>query len=332
MSIERPRPALPISAPWTMTGLCALALVGCQHAPIHAQDGSEPLDGGLRDHVSFLCELDPPRSAAHPDALDRSAAYIESLFRSAGGRVAEQEYEVDGGHTYRNVIASFGPETGSRMIVGAHYDVCGDYPGADDNGSGVAVLLELAKVLGRTPPDGTVELVAFTLEEPPYFDSRDMGSARHAQDLRDRGVEVTGMISLEMLGFYSDAEGSQTFPAPSLEERYGTVGDFLAVVGRPQDEALVRSTRTAVHREGLRAESLLAPPSVTGVDFSDHRNYWDQGMTAIMITDTAFFRNPNYHEAGDTPDTLDFDRLQLAVHGVHDAITAWQSSTEPSSR
>ncbi len=331
MRIDRPRPTLPISAPWTLAGLCVLALVGCSRAPIHVEDGPEPFDGGLRDHVSFLCELEPPRSAAHPDALDRAADYIESLFRSAGARVSEQAFEVDG-HTYRNVIASFGPEAGSRMIVGAHYDVCGDLPGADDNGSGVAVLLELAKVLGRTTPDSTVELVAFTLEEPPYFDSRDMGSARHAQDLRVRGVEVSGMISLEMLGFYSGAEGSQTFPAPSLEERYGTVGDFLAVVGRPQDEALVRSTQAALHRDGLRAEPLLAPPSVTGVDFSDHRNYWDLDMTAIMITDTAFFRNPNYHEAGDTPDTLDFDRMQLAVHGVHDAITAWLSALEPTSR
>lgn len=320
---------------WIVLG--ALALAGCREhrstreseqtilsengmaAAVRAADPTS--SESLQRHVEFLTALDPPRSAAHPDSLDRAAAYIAVELKGAGGRVVDQPFGVED-TTFRNVRAFFGPETGPRLVVGAHYDVCEDLPGADDNGSGTAVLLALAHLLGDADLDQCVELVAFSLEEPPHFASYDMGSARHAELLVEEGTEVLGMLCLEMLGYFSDESGSQEFPADILVRRYGDVGDFLAVVGRPEDKVLVEATHAAMQGSDLRVEPLLAPPFLQGVDNSDHRNYWSAGFSALMVTDTAFFRNANYHEATDTPDTLDYERMELAVGRLLEAVMA----------
>ena len=274
----------------------------------------------LEVHVRTLCKDFSPRDAAHPENLNRVAAYVRANFESAGGIVSEQPVEV-GRSTYRNVIGLFGPETDERVIVGAHYDTAGPLPGADDNASGVAGLIELARLLGQGPPAGRVELVAYTLEEPPFFRSRHMGSAVHAASLRERGVRVSAMFSLEMIGYFSDREGSQQFPLSFLKNFYPTHGNFIAVVGSFGQGLVVRRIKKAMgDASPLPVLSVNAPRAVPGVDFSDHLNYWEAGYPAVMITDTAFYRNPNYHTALDAPDTLDYGRMAMVVQGVHEAV------------
>ncbi len=277
----------------------------------------------LEAHVRMLSETFFPRDAAHPENLDRAATYIRQMFAQAGGRVSEQFYTVAGA-TYRNVVALFGPDTPDRIVVGAHYDTAGPQPGADDNASGVAGVLELARALGTTALPVRVELVAFTLEELPYFRSAHMGSAIHAQALKQRGIHVRVMFSLEMIGYFTDAPHSQRFPFPFLAAFYPTRGNFIAVVGKLDQGLVVRRVKQAMRRASpLPVYSLNAPRFVPGVDLSDHRSYWDAGYHAVMITDTAFYRNDNYHTANDTPDTLDYQRMAMVVQGVYAAILAF---------
>jgi len=281
-----------------------------------------PAVASIEAMVAALTAIEPARNAENLASLDRAAALIGDAFTTAGLQPRAQVFEVNG-RRYRNVTALIGRGDRPRMVVGAHYDVAGDQPGADDNASGVAVLVHVAgRLAGRTLPVD-IELVAFTLEEPPFFSSADMGSARHAAALAAADVEVVAMLSLEMLGFYSDAPDSQRYPEPRLAERFGTRGDFLAVVGRVQDGALLRQLEAAMAAAGpLPIHVLAAPPGMQGVDYSDHRSYWQAGFVAVMVTDTAFLRNPNYHRAADTAATLDFTRLRQAADAVHDGIVA----------
>jgi Zn-dependent M28 family amino/carboxypeptidase len=276
----------------------------------------------LAAHVRMLAETFVPRNESHPENLDRAAAYIRSHFAEAGGRVEDQPFEI-GGRTYRNVIAHFGPATRERIVVGAHYDAAGPLPGADDNASGVAGLLELARLLGEAPPPAHVELVAYTLEEPPFFAGPTMGSAFHVRSLKKKGVRVRAMICLEMIGYFTDEPGSQQFPHPALRFVYPSTGNFIAVVGRIGQGSLAGRIKRRMRRAAaLPVHSINAPRWLPGVDFSDHKNYWAAGWDAVMITDTAFFRNDNYHSAADTPDTLDYERMALVVQGLHAAVTA----------
>ena len=276
----------------------------------------------LREHVRVLSEDFVPRDFAHPANLDRAAAYIREQFEAAGGDAWEQPYDA-GRTTYRNVAAGFGPETGERIVIGAHYDAAGPYPAADDNASGVAGLLELARLLGRQPPATRVELVAYPLEEPPFYRTPQMGSAVHATSLRRQGVRVRVMISLEMIGYFTDAPGSQQLPLAALRPFYPSRGNFIAVVGKLGQALLVRRIRRAMRRATpLAVHSINAPRWVPGVDFSDHVNYWDAGYPAVMVTDTAFYRNPHYHTAHDTADTLDYARMAQVVEGIYAVIRA----------
>ncbi|HEV2708002.1 MAG TPA: M28 family peptidase [Pyrinomonadaceae bacterium] len=275
----------------------------------------------LSAHVRALSETFAPRDAAHTENLDRVADYLRAEFERAGAQVSEQPFRV-GARTYRNVIASFGPPDAERVVVGAHYDTAGSQPGADDNASGVAGLLELARLVGHAPPTGArLDLVAYTLEEPPYFRSADMGSRVHADSLRSAGVRVRAMLSLEMIGYFSDAEESQQFPVALLKAFYPSRGNFITVVGRFGRGGLVRRVKRAMTgATELPVYSINAPRSVPGVDFSDHLNYWNVGYEAAMITDTAFYRNPHYHDSTDTADTLDYRRMASVVEGVHAAV------------
>lgn len=263
-----------------------------------------------------------PRDESHPENLDRAADYIRAQFESAGAGVKEQSYDV-GGTKYRNVIAGFGPNTGSRLIVGAHYDTAGPLPGADDNASGVAGLIELAYLLGKQKLPVRIELVAYTLEEPPYFRTEHMGSAVHAASLRKEDVEVKLMICLEMIGYFSDAPESQRLPAPFLKALYPSQGNFIAVVGRFGDGLLIRRIKGIMRSAtALPVYSINSPTFVPGVDFSDQLNYWNAGYDVVMITDTAFFRNPNYHTSQDTADKLDYKRMAMVVEAVYAAVMA----------
>jgi Zn-dependent M28 family amino/carboxypeptidase len=275
----------------------------------------------LRRHVlAMTSSAIGPRDYDHPDGLDRAAGYVESVLREHAADVRQMPFDVHG-RTYRNIVARFGPVEGDRVIVGAHYDTAGPLPGADDNASGVAGLLELARLLAAETPRAPVELVAFTLEEAPFFGTGAMGSAVHAARLVSEGTGVRLMLSLEMIGYFTDGDRSQRFPAPGLGLVYPRTGNFIAVVGKIGDGRAVRRVRDAMRgATPLPVHSIAAPRFLPGVDLSDHRSYWDRGFTAMMITDTAFYRNPHYHTAHDIPDTLEWERMSHVVTGVHAAV------------
>lgn len=274
----------------------------------------------LEAHVRKLSVELSPRDENHIENLDRAAAYIKNEFSQTTASVSEQPYRVQG-KSYRNVIAEFGPNSEERIVIGAHYDAAGPLPGADDNASGVAGLIELARLLARQPPSMRVELVAFSLEEPPYFRTTGMGSSVHAQSLRKQNIRVRAMFSLEMIGYFSDAPNSQRFPMPFLSALYPSTGNYIAVVGRLSDWSLVRRTKSSMRKASpLPVYSINAPSFVPGVDFSDQLNYWHAGYGALMITDTAFYRNVNYHTAQDTAEKLDYKRMALVVEAVYAAV------------
>jgi hypothetical protein len=274
----------------------------------------------LKEHVKILVEEMFPRDSEHPQNLDRVVSYISNRFIEAHGAVAKQPFEVKG-KTFQNVIASFGPETGERIVVGAHYDVAGERPGSDDNASAVAGLLELAVLLGATPLDTRVDLVAFTLEEPPYFNTEYMGSAVHAYSLKKQNATVRIMISLEMIGFFTDVPNSQRLPLPLMDLVYPTKGNFIAVISTIGQGNVVRRVKKSMRTaSALPVYSFNAPAFMPGINLSDHINYWKQGYDAVMITDTAFMRNYHYHTAEDKPDTLDYERMAMTVQGVYAAI------------
>jgi hypothetical protein len=285
-------------------------------------------EDSLRKHVGRIASTTDFRSFEHPDVLDRAASYIRGYWQSVGFDVVEQAFEV-GGVSYRNLIAGYGPDQAPLVVVGAHYDVCGDQPGADDNASAVAALLELARLLATDRPEvgRRIELVAYSLEEPPFYRTPDMGSWVHASGLRDRDARVVAMMCLEMVGYFSDRPGSQKFPLPGLGLLYPRAGDFIAVVGNLSGRGLTRNVKAAMAGAcTVPVHSINAPALVPGLDFSDHWSYWKHGFEAVMVTDTAFYRNPHYHLPSDRPETLDYRRLAQVVRGVYAATLALAGS------
>lgn len=275
----------------------------------------------LQHHVDMLSVKLPHRAAA-PDLIEPTAQYIYAEFSRFSDDVSFQNFEVDG-ETFKNIIVRFGPRSRQSpvYIIGAHYDSEQGNPGADDNASGVAGLLELARLFSRRPPQVPVELAAYALEEPPHFRTKSMGSFQHAKSLFDNNREVALMISLEMLGYYSDDPNSQKYPLPGMNLLYPDSGNFIALVGRLSDPFIMRKYKKAfTHSTDLPVYSMNAPTLLPGVDFSDHLNFWRFDFPAIMITDTAFYRNPHYHKTSDTLDTLDFERMAKAVDGVFGSI------------
>ena len=269
----------------------------------------------LKAHVETLSQRFVPRNDAHPEILRRAAEYIAEQFRSAGAKVSDQEFKVNG-DSYKNVIAEFGPEGADVIVVGAHYDTAGDQPGADDNASGVAGLIELGRLLVKVPMRSKVILAAYALEEPPYFRSEQMGSAVHAKSLRARGVSVKLMISLEMIGYFSDEPNSQGFPMPLLRLFYPSRGNFILVVDRVFSTRARELKRAMSATSDLPVYSINAPAIIPGVDFSDHLSFWDQGYPAVMVTDTSFYRNVAYHSRHDTANRLDYAKMAEVVRGV----------------
>jgi len=277
----------------------------------------------LERDVRALTGLDGFRCFERPDDLDRAAEWAKTKLMASGLLVEEESFGV-GDLSYRNLVAHYGAEEGPVLVIGAHYDVCGEQPGADDNASGVAGLIELARMFGRNQPEVAhrIELALWPLEEPPNFRTSAMGSAIHANSLELRGADVRGMISLEMIGYFSDEKGSQSFPAPGMSLLYSSRGDAIVVVGNSSSWWFTRRVKARMAGSAeLRVRSMNAPAFVPGVDFSDHLNFWQHGWRAVMITDTAFYRNPNYHKITDTPDTLDYERMAQVVTGVYAAIT-----------
>lgn len=271
----------------------------------------------LQRHVQALAVTYHPRSVENFAMLEAAGDYVLAEMRAAGAAPEIQNVDVNG-TMHRNFIARFGPPEGSLLVIGAHYDACGQTPGADDNASGVAALLELTRLLARDPPSQPVELVAYTLEEPPYFRTEFMGSFRHASALAQQKRQVRLMVSLEMIGYFRDEPRSQDYPVAGLGLLYPDQGNFIAIVGAFNDVSNMRRIKALFKgASDLPVESINAPSSVPGVDFSDHASYWRFDMPAVMVTDTAFLRNPNYHEPGDTPETLDYARMAKVVRAMH---------------
>lgn len=274
----------------------------------------------LREHVEVLSKGFFPRDWQHRENLDGCSDYIARQFRQAGA-VVELQPVMAGKRQFRNVIGRFSGGKGPRIIIGAHYDACGEEPGADDNASGIASLIELARLLGRNAPASPVELVAYVLEEPPFFQSGMMGSVIHAKSVAGDKGGVRGVIVLEMVGTFSDAWGSQSYPAPVLRLMYPSRANFIGVVGRWDQGGWIKSVKTGMKgATDLPVYSIRAPSALPGVDFSDHASYWPYGIDAVMVTDTAFYRNKAYHQSGDTADKLDYGRMAKVVVSVFETI------------
>lgn len=271
----------------------------------------------LEAHVKRLSVDFHPRRHDRMDNIDRTVLYIAEELKAAGAAVSAQEIEV-GRRKYRNVIARFGPATGPLLVIGAHYDSYNNTPGADDNASGVAGLLELARLLGQARPARSIELVAYAFEENPRSSNADMGSAWHARSLRAAKREVSLMLSLEMIGYFTDVPGTQRFPVPGLSLLYPDRGDFIALVGKLSDFGLMRRVKSAMSgATPLPVHSINSPRRIPGIENSDHVNFWDAEYPALMVTDTAYLRNRNYHGLNDTWETLDYRRMAQVVQGVY---------------
>jgi hypothetical protein len=286
----------------------------------------------LEAHVKKLSVELYPRSFEQFDHLEGAAQYILAQLRESGATVSVQDVKVQEA-TYKNISARFGPAQGPVMVIGAHYDSYGDTtkatnergftsdshtPGADDNASGVAGLLELARLLGQHPQARPIELVAFTLEEPPNFRGENMGSVWHAKSLKAAGRQVRLMLALEMIGYFSDAPGSQRFSVPGMASLYSDRGNFIALVGKTGGFQATRAAKALMAgASDLPVYSINAPRIMQGIDWSDHRSYWAEGYPAMMVTDTSYLRNPNYHKGGDTYEKLDYARMAKVVQGVY---------------
>jgi hypothetical protein len=274
----------------------------------------------LKAHVLKISNDYFPRSYKNTKNLDRCAEYILAHFKKAGADTSIQEFTVRG-KKYQNVIGFFGDKTGERIVIGAHYDAYIDRPGADDNASGISGLIELAYLIGKENIHTGIEFVAYTLEEPPFFGTEDMGSAHHARLLHDRKVRVKCMIALEMIGYFSSEPGSQLYPIPVLKIFYPNKGNFIAIVGRLDERKIVKKIKGLMKgATDLPVYSVNAPLIIAGIDFSDHRNYWKYGYDAVMITDTAYYRNQEYHEPDDTAERLNYELMGKVVIQVFEAI------------
>ncbi len=274
----------------------------------------------LRSHVEFLSNQCQGRNCAHPVSLNNAANYIRETFSLYSAGVEEQTWE-DTEHNLRNIIAKFGPDEGRVLIIGAHYDVYGDIKGADDNASGIAGLLELGRLFSKNPPSIPVHLVTYPNLEPPYFAGPNMGSTIHAKSLADSGVPMRGMISLNMIGYFS---GRQKWPYFFIRLFYPAEGNFIAVGGRWKDRMLARDLKAGIRGAGGVDVISYSGPVIIGVDLSDHRSYWDHGCPGVILTDTAFMRNGNYHTLRDTPETLDYGKMARVVDGVFNTALSYR--------
>jgi hypothetical protein len=271
--------------------------------------------GRLRSHVTAVAST--PHNIAHYAALEAAARYIEGSLERLGYRVNRQVFSVDG-RAVRNLEVGLERFAhGPLFVVGAHYDSYGNAPGANDNGTGVAAVLELARLLkGWTPASMRLRLVLFVNEEPPYYRTENMGSWRYAKALSDGDAEIHGMISLETIGAYYDVPGSQKYVGP-LSMVLPSTGDFIAFVGIAGSRTFHQQVLASFRRQtAFPSIGAVAPDLAPGVGWSDHWSFHTFGYPALMVTDTALFRYPHYHLPSDTPDKIDYQRLARVTKGM----------------
>jgi hypothetical protein len=302
---------LPLAAWWFLLRMPGKRFEGAPGAADAA------LVAELKRDVGALVE----RNLFEPRGLEAAERWIEAELRAAGYAPERQEFDVDT-MPCRNIEAAI--RGGSAIVVvGAHYDSVAGCPGANDNGSGVAATLALARRFAGSAPRRTLRFVFFVNEEPPFFQTDDMGSLRYARRCRERGEDVVAMLSLETLGFFTDEPGSQSYPVRGLGLLYGDRGNYVGFVGDVASRDLVREV-VGVFREHARIPShgIALWDGVPGVGWSDHWAFWQCGYRALMVTDTAPFRYPHYHQPTDTPGRLDYEGLARVVEGLVPVVEA----------
>jgi Zn-dependent M28 family amino/carboxypeptidase len=283
---------------------------------------SESVADRLRDHVRVLALDIGERHTGRPQALAAAARYIEGALELVGHEVRRQGYEADGIECLNLEVEHRGGDRASEIVlVGAHYDTVAGSPGADDNASGVAAMIEIARLLSGRRLQRTVRCVAFVNEEPPFFYSREMGSAVYARAARARSDDIKTMLSLEMLGYYSSRPRSQRYP-PLLRYFYPDRGNFIAFVSNLRSRRALAQVHDAFRSQCTFPSARLASPAIVpGISWSDQLSFWRAGYAAVMVTDTALYRYPHYHCSTDTPEKLDFAAMARVTIGLADAVT-----------
>ena len=278
-------------------------------------DQTTRLASNLYTHVKVLSEDIGERHHEIPEAINKSIEYITNEMQGAG---YDPVFDKFGDQNYCNIISEItGKDKQDEIIIiGAHYDTVWLSPGADDNASGIAALIEIAKNLSMDNFSRTVRFIAFANEEQPFSETDMMGSRIYTKLTKQKGENIIAMFSLEMLGFYSSEPGSQKYP-PVIRPFYPDTGNFIAFVTNLNSRSLLKKAINNYHDANFAAQGLAVPESIVpDIRRSDHASFWDSGYQAVMITDTANFRNPNYHSVGDTIETLDFERMASVVSGL----------------
>jgi hypothetical protein len=317
------------AALWLFVCYCIYFVYRAVHMPLRSYAGElKPLTSEelqLRDrmsgHVKQLAVTIGERNLEHYGALNASAAYLRGQVEQFGYQVTKQDYVVDG-KTVSNfeVIVPGSKRSDENVVVGAHYDSVFGTPGANDNGSGVAAVLELARIMKSSKPERTIRFVFFVNEELPYFQTPEMGSFVYAKRLKQKNVRVASMVAVETIGCYFEAPGTQHYPT-GFSALYPDKGNFIAFVGNTESRGLVEySIRVFRDTTAFPSEAVAAPGSLTGIGWSDHWSFWQQGYLGIMITDTAPFRYSHYHQPTDGPEKLDYNRMARVVAGLHRVV------------
>ncbi len=286
--------------------------------PVAAEQENIDFEAALKKHVEHLATTIGERNLDHYDELCEAADYIETEFKNYGLLPTRQAFEVKGLDCF-NIAAEIKGTTKPEeiLIIGGHYDSAQGTPGANDNGSGTAAMLALAQHFRDTKPDRTLRFVAFTNEEPPYFQTRDeMGSWVYAEMCRLEDQNIVGVISLETMGYFTDKKNSQHYPFP-LDRMYPSTGNFIGFVGDIGSGKMMQKVLKSFKKNcEVPAEGAALPGNIPGVGWSDHWSFWQEGYVGIMITDTAPYRYPHYHKATDTPDKLNYPVFEKVVEGL----------------
>lgn len=301
---------------WFMVSIPGSSYTGALH-PLTAEE--KLLADRLSRHVGAIASRE--HNFMHPAALEEAARYIETVFQELGYNVLAQRIPRDGKEV-RNIEIELpgGAQAQEIVLIGAHYDSVVGAVGANDNGSGVAALIELARLLRASKPARTVRFVAFVDEEPPFYYGDQMGSRHYAQRSKTRGENIVAMFSLETIGYYSDEPDSQRYPFP-LSFFYPKTGNFIAFVANLSSRPLLHEVIASFRRHArFPSEGVAAPSMLPGVAWSDHWSFWKEGYLALMVTDTAPFRYPYYHTMQDTPDKVDYEHLARVVIGLNGVL------------
>jgi Zn-dependent M28 family amino/carboxypeptidase len=285
----------------------------------------QKIEAALRLHVDRLAGLIGPRTYDKPKSIEAAMGYIRKQWSEMDYDVTEEPFDAIGVEARNLIVKKPGTSKADEIVLlGAHYDTVPTTPGADDNASAVAVLLEVSRLLKDHQARRTARYVAFACEEPPFFNFSAMGSQHHARQSRKRSEKIVGMFCLEMVGYFSDAPGSQKIP-PAIPKAirwlFPKRGNFLAAVGNMASWKLCYRFRIGFKRAArLGLFSICLPEKIGEIRLSDNSSFWDQGYPALMLTDTSFLRNPHYHQPTDTPDTLDYARMTEVTLGVAAAM------------